>query len=137
MRLTKKQIVDYKQKLAEWLPPAAIRTQASEIMDLIGNEDFFNQPDLDFVREAWVAGEFGEKRDAAAARLVNVNEARPDFALRLKGGEVELYELVEADRIDRERGAEYRALAAAGNPTYDWPVEEWATREQTRAADIA
>jgi hypothetical protein len=52
----------------------------------------------------------------------------------LKGGEIEPYELVEADRIDRERGAEYRALAAAGNPTYDWPVEEWATPEQARTA---
>jgi hypothetical protein len=133
MRLQKQQITQYKKILSAWLPPTEMRKRAREVMALMGNKDFFTQPDLDFVREAWVAGEFGEKRGATAVRLINVDQERPDFALKLPGGDIELYELVEADRINRERGREYRDLAAAENPTYHYPIEEWATPEQAQA----
>lgn len=128
MRLTANEIRENKQWLAGWFSPTEMRENAQRLMDKLGCEDLFGQPDVDFVCEAWVAAELGEKRGASAVRLIA--EERPDLALRFGGGEVEIYELVEADRLDRRRGDEYAALAAAGSPTYHWPVEEWATAEQ-------
>ncbi len=97
-------------------------------MDTLGGKDLFKQPDLDFVREAWVAAEFGEKRGASSVRLIA--EDRPDLALRFKNDEIEIYELVEVDHVDRRRGDEYASLAKAKCRTYHWPSEHWATGEQ-------
>jgi hypothetical protein len=128
MRLTADEIRAYKGQLSGWLPPAQMRLHSNALMDRLGSEHLFAQPGIEFVREAWVAAEFGEQRSACAVRLIL--KERPDFGLRFDDGEIESYELVEVDRPDRRRGEEYAALAAAGFPPYNWPVEEWATAEE-------
>jgi hypothetical protein len=128
MRLSEEEIGKHKRQLAEWSPPTDMRERLKRLMDRLGGEDLFTQSGVDFVCEAWVAVELGEKRGAISVRLIA--EERPDLALRFSNGEVEIYELVEVDRLERKRGDEYAALAEAGRPTYQWPVEEWATVEQ-------
>jgi hypothetical protein len=96
------------------------------LMDQLGCEDLFDQSGLNLVRETSVAGQFADKRGATAVRLVP--GVRPDLALQFASGDIEVFELVEAD-VRRERGREYKDAGATGK-SVDWPVEEWATPEQ-------
>jgi hypothetical protein len=140
MRLTTKERRESKRLLGAWYPPSEMRAKVQCLMGRLGSTDLFTQAGVDFITEAWVAADFGERRGAAAVRLIT-EAKRPDIALQFEHGEVEIYEIVEADRRGRERSNEYRALEAAGYPTYQWPAEEWATAEQAfealrQSADI-
>lgn len=128
MRLTLGEIRDHRRRLADWHSPTEMREQAERLMDQLGCEDLFNQAGLEFVREVWVAAEFGVKRRASAVRLIA--DARPDLALRFDGGEIESYELVEADIVGRRRGLEYKEAASTGKHACGVPIEKWATPEQ-------
>lgn len=132
MRLSETELDDGKRSLGEWLTLSDMKTHVDRLMHRLGC-DFFHQSGVEFIREAWVAADFGPKRGATEVRLI-VEEPRPDIALCFSGGEIEIYEIVEADRLGRKRGDEYRAWKEAGNPIIEWPVEEWATAEQAREA---
>lgn len=125
-RLTRTERNDHKALLSEWHSPSEMKARAEHLMRGLGHEDLFNQTDLTFIREAWLAGVFGEKRGASSVRLVHA--PRPDFEMQL-GDQIEVYESVEADRLDRKRGREYTAHPTGENPVEDWPSEEWATAE--------
>jgi hypothetical protein len=127
-----KQITDtvvarVKDELQHPRAPTELRGYVAGLMDVFGCNDLFNRSGLTFVLEAYVAAELGIIRDAPLVSLTIAD--RPDFELHF-GDLVELYELVEADIPERRRGDEYAALASTGCPTYDWPVEKWATAEQ-------
>jgi hypothetical protein len=130
MRLTTKERRESRRLLGTWHSPSEMRGLVQSVMDKLGNVELFNQAGVDFITEAWVAADFGEKRSATAVRLI-IEANRPDIALRFHHGEPEIYEIVEADR-PRERGNEHRALAEAGH--YHWPIEEWATPKQAYEA---
>lgn len=57
----------------------------------LGSTHFFNQSGLDFLRDAWIAAEFGTLRRAEKVRLVSDNW--PDFELVVAGC-VEAFEAV-------------------------------------------
>ena len=82
-------------------------------MEYMDSEDFFNQPGVEFIREAWAAAKFAAARNADAVRLVAAQERWPDFEIRL-AGQVDSWEFTEAD-VKRERGREYRE----GSPRAD------------------
>lgn len=110
---------------------------AERVIDQLGDSDFFNQAGLEFVREAWIAGQFGEMRKAESVRLLS--EERPDLALRFRDGREERYELVEAD-IARKRGDEYQRAETENVRISDGPASKWATATQvfeatTKAAE--
>lgn len=102
---------------------------ADTLMDQIGVTDLFSQPGIEFVREAWVAGQFAALRYAISVRLIA--EERPDFSLQFSDGNTENYELVEADASDRRRGNEYKHAASGGHPLRNASIVQWATPQMT------
>ncbi len=99
-------------------------SRVHDVMILMGSVDLFNQGGLAFLRDAWIAAKFAEKRQAELVRLVA--EPWPDFEIR-KNGENELFEAVEADDPKRKRGDEIRK--SEGQTTHD-PVEDWIVRAE-------
>ena len=104
-RLTTPELEQYLADFQQWQSPQDLLNKAGGVMDYMGSEDFFNQPGLAFVREAWAASKFGLERDAESVRLVP--SEFPDLELRI-GTSVEQWELTEADVKERRRGLEYR-----------------------------
>lgn len=98
-------------------------------MDKLGSVDLFNQSGLEFLRDAAAGAEFAGNRRALAIRLLPAE--RPGCEIRFRSKTVQAFEIVEADDPNRERGLEYRESAATGKFRH-WPVENWATPEQSR-----
>ena len=123
-RLTRKEIDELKRRLARWQTPGEMSRLVDETRRRIESAVFFTQAGLDFLRDGWIAVEFGRARNAEQVRLVE-NEW-PDFELRV-GGTVEPFEAVEGDNPDRRRGDEYRNQT--GEPEPD-PFEDWVARAE-------
>ncbi len=123
-RLAPHEIDELKRRLAAWQTPETMSAAADEAMNGLGSTNLFNQGGLAFLRDAWIAAEFGAIRNAEKVRLVSDNW--PDFELCI-GGRVEAFEAVEADEPDRRRGEEYRH--GIGDLEDD-PVEDWVARAE-------
>jgi len=128
VRLNRIEIKDLKRRLAEWQTPAEMVGLVEDAMHRLGSEDLFNQGGLAFIRDAYIAGEFGNMRQAEQVRLVA--DTWPDFELK-KDGQVELFEAVEADDPERRRGDEYRNTTGEAE---DDPVGDWIARAEQAPA---
>lgn len=100
-----------------------------------GVADFFGQGGAAFLRDAWLAGEFGRLRDCDAVRLVPPADRWPDFEAR-RSGEVECVECVEADLPGRRRGDEYHRAEGCHAVEHD-PVEDWTARASVTPEALA
>ena len=80
--------------------------------DSIPSDKFFNDPQLKPLQEAWAAGRFASYLEERLNGLeVRLNSDRfPDFCIRTLHREHE-FELTEAMKPDRRRGAEHKATA--------------------------
>jgi hypothetical protein len=123
-RLDKARVRQLKNDLAQWLPPAEALEIVQQAMELLGSVDLFNQGGLDFIRDAWIMGDFGQTRGAGRVRIIL--DSWPDFELWIDD-RVEQYEAVEADDPRRRRGHEYRTRQ--GELLHD-PVENWVARAE-------
>ena len=54
----------------------------SAVNDAMGSADFFRQGGVEFLRDAWLAAEFGRHRQSSSVRLVPEREQWPDFETR-------------------------------------------------------
>ena len=97
-------------------------------MDSLGPKNLFNQAGLAFLRDAWIAAEFGSLRNADKIRLVA--DIWPDFELFVDNCS-EAFEAVEADDPKRQRGVEYRDRIGE---VEDDPVEDWVRRAEQAPA---
>jgi hypothetical protein len=104
-RLTKQQLKQHRADFGKWHSPQDLLKKVDDINDSMNGDDFFNQPGLTFVREAWAASKFALERKAESVRLAQGEF--PDFELRIGTG-VEQWEFTEADVVGRQRGLEYR-----------------------------
>ena len=129
-RLTRKQISDLVELLAEWRTPDELANVVDDTMDRLGSDDLFNQGGLAFLRDARIAAEFSKIRQAHQVRLVA--DDWPDFEIKIEG-HIEAFEAVEADDPDRRRGDEYRTQTAL---VEDDPVEDWIERASNAPAWI-
>ena len=127
-RLDKDEIDHLTVRLGEWQTPQAMHALVEATVDNLGSTNLFNQGGLAFLRDAWIAAEFGSMRNADKARLVS--DIWPDFDL-LIGDRVESFEAVEADDPDRRRGEEYRQRIGG---VEDDPVEDWIARAEQAPA---
>jgi hypothetical protein len=97
----------------------------------MGSADFFCQGGVEFLRDAWLAAEFGRHRQSSLVRLVPEREQWPDFEAQ-GGSGVERVECVEANVPGRRRGDEYRDAekrTAKGAVTVENdPIEDWIAR---------
>lgn len=106
--------------MSQWQAPAKFEQRVDELRCKAGPFQFFNDPHIAFGRDAFVAGKTATAITADAVRLCP--DAWPDFELRSGGGDVQQYEVREADVEDRRRGDEYRA--ASSEPQFD----DWVAR---------
>ena len=127
-RLIREEITDLKQRLAQWQTPETMSSLVDDTMNRIGSVDLFNQGGLALLRDAWIAAEFGQIRQAELVHIVA--DIWPDFELKV-GGQVETFEAVEADDPERRRGDEYRN--SIGEIEHD-PVEDWIARAKQAPA---
>lgn len=106
-------------------------TYVSAVNDAMGSADFFRQGGVAFLRDAWLAAEFGRHRQSSSVRLVAKCEQWPDFEIQVNSV-IERVECAEADVPGRRRGDEYRKTeelgAAGGIIIEDDPTENWIAR---------
>ncbi len=69
------------------------------------NVDFFTQPGIEFLRDAWVSAKFALATNADTITLVAESERYPDVRI-FYGQEIEEWEITEAQCPGRRRGAE-------------------------------
>jgi hypothetical protein len=139
-RLTRTKLTDHRARLSEWQTPAEMSAYVSAVNDAMGSADFFRQGGVEFLRDAWLAAEFGRHRQSECVRLVPEREQWPDFEAR-GAGAIERVECAEADVPGRRRGDEYRELALrkANDPSavaHD-PIENWIGRAEQVPAALA
>ena len=83
---------------------------------------FFNQPGVQFLRDAWIASRLATGLSAGQVRLWPGNQ--PDFEV-VVGAKALLFEATEADKPGRKRGDEYLQSEEEARPD---PVSEWRQR---------
>src|SRR5690242_17532310 len=108
-KLTKEDIARHQAWLCEWHTPAEMTAYVTAVNDEMSSADFFGQGGVAFLRDAWLAGEFGRHRQSSLVRLIPKHEQWPDFEAQI-GGRTEQVECVEADIPGRKRGDEYEAI---------------------------
>jgi hypothetical protein len=139
-RLVKTERAHHRAKLSDWRTPADMAACVSAVNDAMGSADFFRQGGVEFLRDAWLAAEFGRHRQSSFVRLVPEREQWPDFETRA-GDVIERVECVEADVPGRRRGDEYRHAAeraANGQPHIEHdPVEDWIARADQAPAALS
>ena len=123
-RLERHEKVNLEARLCRWQTPQDMQALVADAMDCLGSSNLFNQTGLAFLRDAWIAAEFGLSWNAETARLVTENW--PDFELSA-GGKVQAFEAVEADDPMRRRGDEYRYGVGE---VEDDPIEDWIFRSE-------
>jgi hypothetical protein len=139
-RLAKAELAQHRAWLSEWRAPGDVAAYVAAVNDAMGSADFFRQGGVEFLRDAWLAAEFGRHRQSSSVRLVSEREQWPDFETR--GGDViERVECAEADIPGRRRGDEYRGVderAVNGEPNVeDDPIEDWIARAGQVPAALA
>jgi hypothetical protein len=108
--------------LSQWQSPAEFAGHVAALKHKAGPVQVYNDPQSNFVRDAWVAAKLATALAAEAVRLVP--DIWPDCELRI-GKKVRKYEITIADLKGRRGGDEYKA-AATSEPR--WEVDDWATR---------
>jgi hypothetical protein len=116
-RLSKPELARHRAWLSDWRTPADMAAYVSTINHSMGSADFFRQGGVEFLRDAWLAAEFGRHRQSSIVRLIAEREHWPDFETRA-GDVIERVECAEADVPGRRRGDEYRK---AGQRRYAAP----------------
>jgi hypothetical protein len=137
-RLTKAELARHRAWVSDWRAPADMAAYVTAVNDGMGSADFFRQGGVEFLRDAWLASEFGRHRNSALIRLVPEREQWPDFEA-WRGDAIERIECAEADIPGRRRGDEYRVSekrqADGGAIVEDDPIEDWIARaDQVPAA---
>jgi len=118
--IPKIELEEWKASLSQWHAPAEFVKCVDELKLKAGPCQFFNDPNIAFGRDAFVAGKSAAALAVDAVRLCQ--DTWPDFELRCGGVDVQQYEVREADVEDRRRGDEYRA--ASREPQ----IDDWAAR---------
>lgn len=116
-RLSRNEISELERRLARWQAPEAMSRLVERTMGQIGSAVLFNQAGLALLRDAWIAADFAQVRNADQVRLVADNW--PDFEIKIDG-RMEVFEAVEAGDPERRRGEEYRRGINRDDEEKDW-----------------
>jgi hypothetical protein len=122
--LTKDEINQVRASLCRWQRPEPFRQAMSEIHSKVKIKDLFNRPELSFLLDGWVIGEFVSKRVVDEVRLATTDEQWPDGFTKI-GENIERIEVTEALERGRRRGDEFKREEAV---IEDDPVEDWVKR---------
>jgi hypothetical protein len=69
-KLTKAKLARHRAWLSDWHTPADMTAYVSAVNDAMGPADFFRQGGVEFLRDAWLAAEFGRHSRNKAARYI-------------------------------------------------------------------
>jgi hypothetical protein len=140
-KLSKLELAQHRARLSEWRTPDKVAAYVTAVNDTMGSADFLGQGGVAFLRDAWLAAEFGRHRQSTSVRLVAESDLWPDFEARDGRGEIERVECGEADIPARRRGDEYRVaaeLSENGKSKFKHdPMEDWITRADQVPAALA
>lgn len=114
------------EDLCVWTDPHEFIEKAEKALQAAQPYEFFSNPQMKKIQEAWIAARFLNHRAFELARLVSDNW--PD--LEVKTGETVLkYEITEAYDSTRRRAEEYRSIDNEGGPEFEEdPFEDWKPR---------
>jgi len=123
-----------RQELYQWTPTKNFRAILTRVLRPIDSAEFFCRTENQELRDASLAGMFGDYCHARQLRLVQTDSI--DFEVELRNGKCLKLQSIEADRDGRQRGKEYRDWKLSGYPQRDDPFEEWEHRRRTIPAAL-
>jgi hypothetical protein len=110
------------QFLIEWRSPQDFSSKTQTMCRRCRSADYFNQPRLKFLHDAYVLAEFVKLKQAESVRLAAPSERWPDGFIKLQG---QTYNVeVTSTHGGRKLGQEYRKVSG---PTLD-SVKNWVAR---------
>lgn len=135
MRVPPEQLRRLRVALERWQSPKEFVCLLEETTDQIDSPQYFNDSRAQFALDAWVAARVAMVTEADEVRLCP--DEWPDYEERTQG-EVAQYEITEADRPGRKRGAEYKGLSSETDASDLRHVsdEEWENRTATALAAL-
>ena len=111
-----------RQFLIEWRSPQDFSDKTQTMCGRCRSGDYFNQPRLKFLHDAYVLTKFVKLKQAESIRLAAPSERWPDGFVKLEG---QTYNVeVTSTHGGRKLGQEYRKVSG---PTMD-SVENWIAR---------
>jgi hypothetical protein len=125
-KLSREEIQEHRTWLSQWRTPAGMASYVFAVNSAMGSANFFRQGGVEFLRDAWLAAEFGRCRQSTLVRLVPEQERWPDFEA-LTGETIDRMECAEADVPGRRRGDEFHPDDERVSVEHD-PIEDWVVR---------
>jgi hypothetical protein len=110
--------------LAAWHRPGVFRSYVKHYVNQSPSREFFNDPKLKFLHDAWTLAELVKHKRVAEVRLARHDEQWPDGYVRSRRGRVINVEVTIALMPGRKMGDEYKFESRI---EYD-PVENWVAR---------
>jgi hypothetical protein len=120
--LTDDEIQQARQTLAQAQAPGIFKAITDALCARCDSKDWFNNPHLKFLHDAFVLARFARAQEAESVYLSGPSEQWPDGVVRLNGKERNVE--VTSTHGGRRLGKEYREVTG---PMAD-PVEDWIER---------
>jgi hypothetical protein len=120
--LSARDIAEARLSLARWHNPAEFKVETDALCARCKSRDWFNNPHLKFLHDAFVLARFAHRKSVDSVRLAESSEQWPDGYVRLDGKQHSIE--VTSTHGGRALGKEYRDVKG---PAMD-PVENWIAR---------
>jgi hypothetical protein len=113
-------------RLAKWQSAEFFSKDVMGLCNRCSSSDYFRQPRLNFLQEAFVLAEFATKRRVGQVRLAPPNERWPDGYVKIEDRTFNVE--VTSTHGGRKLGDEYRRVEGAQPVVEHDPVEDWVAR---------
>ncbi|MGB8607148.1 hypothetical protein [Bradyrhizobium sp.] len=120
--LTQEEIEDAQSRLACWQPSQIFSDDTKALCNRCLSSDYFQQPRLKFLHDAYVVAKFAGLRGVDQVRLAARHENWPDGFVKIQNSTFNIE--VTSTHGGRKLGDEYRHV---GRWRFD-PVEDWVAR---------
>ena len=127
--LTSEEIDFAKDRLAKWQSARSFNDDVLGLCHRCKSSDYFLQPRLKFLHDAFVLAEFAIKRGVDQVRLAARNENWPDGRVKIQTRTFNIE--VTSTHGGRKLGEEYRRMSGAEIVVEHDPVEDWVTRAES------
>jgi hypothetical protein len=124
--LTDEEINIALDRLTGWQSPNSFRDDVLQLCSRCSPSDYFSQPRLKFLHDAFVLAKFATKRSVDQIRLASRDERWPDGHVKI--GSRTFNVEVTSTHGDRKLGQEYRKVKDADPVIEEDPIEDWIAR---------
>jgi hypothetical protein len=120
--LSESEVDDGLAALVQWQTPSEFAKKTRSLSRRCRSSEYFNNPRLNFLRDAYVLAELASLKNADEVRLCSPADQWPDGLMKYRG---QVYNIeVTSTHGGKKLGKEYRGITG---PTLD-PVENWMKR---------